>query len=118
MKIKYIIILSILLFFIIAIIFFFLGPKLFPWQGPYELPPSDTIEVASESCVYRCVFAQNSEEITLKNSGYCKKWYKFDNDEDGNIDKDIEGNVRKYHCYESPISISCPGVEQFCEKIQ
>lgn len=76
----------------------------------------DPLDSASTTCSTQCSIAQSRSENTIKNSGYCKKWFKFDTDEDGNLEKDIEGNIKKFHCYESPISISCPGVQDKCEQ--
>ena len=64
-------------------------------------------------------FDRKWDDVTKKNSQYCRKTWKFDtNPEDGALDKDIEGNLRKYHCYEPPISVSCTGVQdgvqEFC----
>src|SRR3989344_1695953 len=79
----------------------------------------DSISTASTTCSSQCNVAQTSDDVTKKNSQYCRKTWKFDvNPEDGALDKDIEGNLRKYHCYEPPISVSCTGVQdgvqEFC----
>lgn len=77
----------------------------------------DELSTASTTCSTQCSIAQSQSENTIKNSGYCKKWFKFDEDKDGNIDNDIEGNVKRYYCFQSPISISCPGVQDKCEPV-
>jgi flagellar basal body-associated protein FliL len=77
-------------------------------QGP------DNLEAATTTCVSKCTAAQTYDSpISKKNSAYCRNTFNFDyqTPQDGQLDKDLEGNVRKYHCYEPPIGVPCPGVD-------
>ena len=75
----------------------------------------DRVDIASQTCSSNCLLAQSYENQKSKEtSSYCRKSFRFDADDDGNVDKDAEGSIRKYRCYESPVSQSCPGVQEFC----
>ncbi len=76
----------------------------------------DSVDAASSSCNSNCLLAQSyTNQKSKETSGYCRKTWKFDySPEDGNVDRDVEGNLRKYHCKEAPVSQSCPGVQEFC----
>ena len=76
----------------------------------------DDQSTAASTCSSKCDLAQVLNEATKKNAEYCTKTWKFDENGDGKIDVDAEGNIKRYHCYDSPISVRCPGVEDFCEK--
>ena len=76
-------------------------------QGP------DSLEAATATCTSKCASAQTySTNIQKVNSAYCTNSFNFDvNPQDGQNDRDAEGNLRKYHCYQAPISVSCAGVD-------
>ena len=75
----------------------------------------DSVDAASNTCSSKCLTAQNFDSQKSKEtSSYCRNTWNFDTDGDGNAERDPEGGLRKYHCYESPISQSCPGVQEFC----
>ncbi|MEK6933024.1 MAG: hypothetical protein AABW56_04510 [Nanoarchaeota archaeon] len=75
----------------------------------------DSVDAASNACSSKCLTAQNyGTQKAKETSSYCRSAWNFDTDGDGNVEKDAEGNLRKYHCYESPIGQSCPGVQEFC----
>ena len=79
----------------------------------------DDLETSTRLCDSNCLTAQNFGSDRLKqNSAYCRKTWKFDySPEDGEIDRNLEGNVKRYHCYENPISVTCPGVSKdLCEQ--
>ena len=77
----------------------------------------DSLESATTTCTTSCSRAQLYEStIQKRNSGYCTKTWRFDEDKDGNTDRDAEGNLKKYYCYQTPINVDCPGVKNSCEE--
>ncbi|MBU1204195.1 MAG: hypothetical protein KKG60_03970 [Nanoarchaeota archaeon] len=75
----------------------------------------DSISTATSMCQSDCDVASirgTPQEKT--NSKYCRQTFRLDNDEDGKIDTTPDGSPRYYHCWESPISIICGGVKEFC----
>jgi len=73
----------------------------------------DSIDVATNTCTSNCQLAQTyTTDQAKRNSAYCRSSFKFDvNPQDGQMDRDSEGNIRKYYCYQPPINILCPGVD-------
>ncbi len=115
-----VIIIAILVILVLVVIAaFFLGgfgrlSDLIFGQAPSNL------EVATNTCTSNCQLAQTyTTDQTKRNSGYCTKSFKFDySPEDGNVDKDAEGNIKKYLCNQAPIGVTCPGVDQLCPSAQ
>lgn len=73
--------------------------------------------MAIQTCESNCDLAQGfSSDNSKANSPYCSKTWNFDLDNDGRLD--IEGDeLRNFHCWESPISTSCPNVQTFCPDV-
>lgn len=73
----------------------------------------DNLETATTTCTTRCLSSQSySTERQKLNSAYCTRSFNFDyNPKDGKSDRDLEGNLKNYYCYQAPISVSCPGVD-------
>ncbi len=110
-----VIIVAILVILVLVVIAsFFLGGFSKLSEILFGVKQSD-LTTATTLCTSYCSQAQTYDsDILRKNSEYCRKSWKFDNNEDGLVDKDAEGNIRKYHCAESPVGVKCPGVEDSC----
>ena len=111
-----VIIIAILVILVLVIVgAFFVGGVTKLFDLIFGVGPDD-VSTASIVCSTQCNLAQSLDDASRKNSGYCRKTWKFDfSPQDGVIDKDIEGGIKRYQCYETPISQSCPGVQDFCE---
>lgn len=74
----------------------------------------DDISLAIQACESNCNNAQDLLSDNAKeNSAYCSKTWNFDLDKDGRLD--TEGDeLRGFHCWETPISTSCPDVQSLC----
>ncbi len=107
-----VIIIAILVILVLVIVGAFFAGGVTKLIGTIFGTAPDELSTATSTCSSQCSIAQSSAENAKKNSGYCTKWFKFDNDNDGQIDQDIEGNVKRYYCYNNPIGLSCPGVEE------
>ncbi len=109
-----VIVVAILVILVLVIVaYFFIGGVTKLVNQIFGVGPDD-ISTASSSCSSKCLLAQSLDTTSKKSSEYCRKTWKFDVDGDGQIDKDAEGNIRKYHCYESPISQDCASVRDYC----
>jgi hypothetical protein len=76
----------------------------------------DQLSVAVDDCVSKCVLAQSkSTDVQKTYSDYCRSGWDLDVDGDGQKDRDIEGGVREYKCFDPAIGVSCAGVQEFCE---
>lgn len=75
----------------------------------------DSLSTATSMCTNDCDVASSYETPQEKtNSKYCRETWKLDADADGKTDTDATGETRKYHCWDSPISVVCSSVKSFC----
>ena len=75
---------------------------------------ADSLSIAVSDCNSKCKLAQTYDTTNAKKkSGYCKNTWRFDVDEDGQVDK-VGDDFREYHCWEVPIEEDCTGVRQHC----
>ena len=67
------------------------------------------VPIAIESCKSKCSLA----EQTNSNDVFCKATFRIDANNDGTADYTEEDGNKKYieyHCYDSPISTTCPDI--------
>ena len=74
--------------------------------------------LAIEYCRQYCISAQSLPESARGSSSFCKKYFYIDEDNDGEADKDANGNLIQWYCFEASsvgnvkyLGVSCEGVE-------
>ncbi len=110
-----VIIIAILVILVLVIVGYFFTTGAARLFGQLGGTAPDDKDVAVTSCVSKCQLAQQfSTENQKAKSSYCLTTWKLDANNDGKIDVDTNNELIRYHCWESPISETCPSVQELC----